>query len=273
MNKIGIVQKLIGVLDEQNQVHYALPLNDEPVQINPLIGEVIQLEFTGKVSCIACNRPIKKTYSQGYCYVCMTTLAQCDMCILKPEQCHFHLGTCREPDWGEQHCMQDHYVYLSNASSVKVGITRAKNIPGRWIDQGATQAMPIFKVRTRRISGLIEVSIKQHVSDKTNWRKMLSGTSEQLDLAAKRDELIQLAQPSIDRVRAEFGEDSVILLDEPNLNIHFPVLEYPSKITSCNFDKNPTVRGRLLGIKGQYLIFDCGVLNIRKYTGYELALS
>lgn len=269
----GFCQKLIGVLDEQGHAHYALPLTDDPISLNPLIGRQVELEFTGVINCIACGRDIKKTYSQGYCFVCMTSLAQCDMCILKPEQCHYHLGTCREPDWGEQHCLQDHYVYLSNASGVKVGITRAKNIPGRWIDQGATQAMPIFKVKSRRISGLIEVAIKAHVSDKTNWRKMLSGPAEPVDLATYRDQFVQDAAEQIESIRASFGHDAIQQLDEPMIEIEFPVLEYPVKIASHNFDKNPVVSGKLMGIKGQYLIFDNGVINMRKFSGYQVKLS
>lgn len=269
----GFCQKLIGVLDDQGRAHYALPLTDDPINLNPLLARQVELEFTGVINCIACGRNIKKTYNQGYCYVCMTTLAQCDMCILKPEQCHFHLGTCREPDWGEQHCLQDHYVYLSNASGVKVGITRAKNIPGRWIDQGATQAMPIFKVKSRRISGLLEVAIKAHVSDKTNWRKMLSGPADPVDLAVYRDQFVKDAAEQIDSIRASFGEDAIQQLDEPMIEIEFPVLEYPVKIASHNFDKNPVVAGKLMGIKGQYLIFDNGVINMRKFSGYQVKLS
>lgn len=268
---IGFIEKMAGALDDQNQVHYALPMSGELQQLNPFIGKHIQLEFTGNIACIACGRDIKKTYSQGYCFVCMRSLAQCDMCMMKPEQCHYHLGTCREPKWGEKHCFNDHHVYLSNASSVKVGITR--NIPGRWIDQGATQALPIIKVKDRRTSGLVEVAIKAHVADKTNWRKMLSGPADPVDMPAKRDELLALAAGRLDDIRAEYGEDAIEVLDEKVIDIEFPVLQYPVKVSSLNFDKNPVVAGQLLGIKGQYLIFDCGVINMRKFAGYEVRFS
>ena len=57
------------------------------------------------------------------------------------------------------------------------------------------------------------------------------------------------------------------------MDIHFPVDSYPVKIKSFNFDKNPEVSGVLHGIKGQYLLLDIGVINIRKFTGYEVAFS
>ena len=53
---------------------------------------------------------------------------------------------------------------------------------------------------------------------------------------------------------------------------HYPVTEYPEKVKSVNLDKIPEVEGILLGIKAQYWILDCGVINIRKYTGYEVKL-
>lgn len=269
----GIISKLIGVLDENNLVHYAIPVNGECIKLNEYIGKTITIEHTGHIECIACKRLVKKTYSQGYCFPCCQTLAQCDMCIMKPEQCHFHLGTCREPDWGDQHCMRPHYVYLANSSGIKVGITREQNIPSRWIDQGAGEALTIMKVTTRRLSGLIEVAIAKHVADKTNWRKMLSAPCEPVDLFERRDELLALAKDDIDQIIAEFGADKIEQCEDPIQVINFPVEQYLPKISSLNLDKTPSITAKLLGIKGQYLILETGVLNIRKYTGYELTLS
>jgi len=256
-----------------NPVKYQLPLGDQLVDLNPLIGQAIKIVFTGKISCIHCDRAIKKSFSQGYCYPCFTSLAQCDMCIMKPETCHFEAGTCREPKWGEAFCFQSHYVYLANSSGVKVGITRGTQIPTRWIDQGAIQALPIFKVQSRYISGLIEVAIAQHVSDKTSWQRMLKNLVEPVDLKQKRDELLELCEIEISDVIKRFGEDSVeFLTDESEVDINFPVDTYPLKVKSFNFDKNPEVSGVLQGIKGQYLLFDTGVINIRKFAGYEVEL-
>ena len=152
ISAIGAVEKLTAQLDQNNIVQYQLPLasidadgESQYIALNPLIGKKLTLNFHDKIACKHCGNKTKKSYSQGFCYPCMAKLAQCDMCIMKPETCHHHLGTCREPEWGEKHCMVDHYVYLSNTSALKVGITRHTQIPTRWIDQGATQAFPFLR--------------------------------------------------------------------------------------------------------------------------------
>lgn len=254
-------------------VQYQLPLSKQLVSLNPLLGKEIKLVHTGNISCVHCDRKIKKSFNQGYCYPCFTALAQCDMCIMKPETCHYEQGTCREPKWGEEFCFQPHYVYLANSSGVKVGITRGTQIPIRWIDQGAIQALPIFKVKSRYISGLIEVAIAQHVSDKTSWQRMLKNQVEAVDLKAKRDELLVLCEGEIAEITKRFGDDSIELLkEESSIDINFPVDTYPLKVKSFNFDKVAEVSGVLQGIKGQYLLFDTGVINIRKFSGYEVEL-
>ena len=189
---------------------------------------------------------------------------------MKPETCHYDQGTCREPEWGVANCMIDHYVYLANTSGLKVGITRHTQIPTRWIDQGATQAVPIFKVSTRLQSGLVEIALAKFIADKTNWRAMLKGKPEDMDLVAKANELKPLISEALADIRLQYGEDSVIELDDKARDIAFPVTEYLPKISSFNFDKTPEVAGTLLGIKGQYLIFDGGVINIRKFGSYHL---
>lgn len=254
-------------------VQYQLPLNDQLVDLNPLIGKSIKLIYTGHISCVHCDRAIKKSFSQGYCYPCFTSLAQCDMCIMKPETCHYEAGTCREPTWGEEFCFQSHYVYLANSSGIKVGITRGTQVPTRWIDQGAIQALPVFKVQSRYISGLLEVVIAQHVSDKTSWQRMLKNLVEPVDLKAKRDELLLTCEAEMAEVSQRFGENAIeLLVDASVVDIDFPVLSYPEKVKSFNFDKVPEVSGVLQGIKGQYLLLDTGVINIRKFSGYEVEL-
>jgi len=181
MEKSGNIQKLTTSLADT--VHYHLPIGDEKLPLNPLIGSFISLSSLGEINCVACGRKTSKSFNQGYCYPCFQSLAQCDSCIVKPEQCHYFKGTCREPDWGQSHCLQDHYVYLANSSGLKVGITRGTQIPTRWMDQGATQALPIYRVKNRLISGLVEVALKQHVADKTHWQRMLKGEPQPVDLA------------------------------------------------------------------------------------------
>ncbi|MBK2008871.1 DUF2797 domain-containing protein, partial [Francisella orientalis] len=216
----------------------------------------------------------KKSYSQGYCFMCMRKLPECDICIVKPELCHFAAGTCRDSNWGEENCMKTHIVYLSNTGDIKVGITKLKNIPSRWIDQGASQAIPIFAAETRLISGLVEVATKEHISDKTNWRKMLQGEPDSgVDFASLRDELIEKSSEKISQIKAKYSDNSVEAVEGNIQTINYPVLEYPTKIKSFNLDKDPIIDTKLIGIKGQYLIFDTGVINIRKYSGYKCNLS
>jgi hypothetical protein len=252
-----------------NPVEYQLVLGEERVGLNQYLGRKVSLEFIGEINCINCGKDLKKTYAGGYCFNCSQTLARCDLCILKPELCHFHKGTCREPEWGEANCMIPHYVYLSNTSELKVGITRTTQVPTRWVDQGAISALPIIKVSTRLQSGIFEVMLSELVSDKTNWRKMLKGETSPIDLKLERDQLFDQVGEQLDELESEYGEDQIeILEDEEVVNIEYPVLEYPQTVKSLSFDKLPKVEGTFLGIKGQYLIFDIGVINIRKHTGY-----
>ncbi|MBS3952890.1 MAG: DUF2797 domain-containing protein [Methylomicrobium sp.] len=265
---LGILKKMKTELAEP--VNYQLCLGDQLLNLNDSLGLQVNLRFTGKISCIHCGRSTKKSFSQGYCYPCFISLAQCDMCIMKPETCHYDKGTCREPEWGEAFCYQTHYVYLANSSGIKVGITRQTQIPTRWIDQGAVQALPILKVQSRHISGVAEIALAKFVSDKTSWQKMLKNDSEQVDLIAKRDELIEQCREDFTEIIRRFGDQAIEYLpDQQDIRINYPVLRYPAKVTSFNLDKNPNVSGVLQGIKGQYLLLDTGVINIRKFTGYE----
>ncbi len=254
-------------------VEYHLPVADELVSMNPHIGQVMTLNYLNEIHCVACGRKTSKSFAQGHCYPCFRQLAACDMCIMKPETCHYAAGTCREPEWGEQNCFQPHYVYLANSSGVKVGITRGSQIPVRWMDQGAGQALPIFKVASRYQSGLIEVALKQHVSDRTDWRKMLKADAESVDLYQIRDNLLTQCEAEIEVIQQQYGDAAIEQIDESIVEIKYPVDEYPAKIKSLNFDKQPQIEGKLLGIKGQYLILDGGVLNIRKFSGYNLSVD
>ncbi len=269
----GQLTKMDVKLAAGNQADYSMRLGEQSMAMNPLLGQMVTLRFQGQINCVHCQRLTKKSFSGGFCYPCSQRLAQCDMCFLKPELCHFEQGTCREPEWGEAVCMQDHIVYLANSSGLKVGITRLNQVPTRWIDQGATQAIPIFRVSSRYQSGLVEVMFKEWVSDRTDWRKMLKGDAEPLDLAAERDRLFAEAETSINDLQQQFGEAAITQLPaEPEQQIQYPVLEYPKKVSSFNFDKTAEVSGQLEGIKGQYLIFDTGVINIRKFSGYQVEM-
>jgi hypothetical protein len=277
--EIGVIMILgkmkITLPDKSGEpVNYHLNDGNRLIELNTLIGKEIQLEFTGNIYCGNCLKKTRKSYSQGYCYPCSQKLAACDLCIVRPERCHFDEGTCREEAWGLSHCMQDHYVYLANSSGLKVGITRATQIPTRWLDQGAIQAIKLFRAETRYDSGLLEVVLSSFVSDKTNWRKMLSGGVKELDMKQEAEKLLTTAGKNIAALRSSRDSEALVLLEnEPVHTFHYPVDNFPAKIVSLSVDKNPLVCGVLQGIKGQYLILDTGVINIRKYTSYEVRFS
>jgi len=271
----GILRKMRTHADAP--VSYALRRDDEDeegVALNPLLGKTVQLAFTGRIFCIHCGRKTNKSFSQGYCFPCFKKLAECDTCITRPETCHYHLGTCREPAWGETHCFRDHVVYLANASGIKVGITRQTQVPTRWMDQGAVAAVPIYRVRDRLVSGQVEVILKNHVSDRTNWRTMLKGEPELVDLGQWRNRLLAECRAEVDALRAQKGLDAVTEVPDAAIaSFTYPVLRYPEKVTSINPEKTPLMEAELWGIKGQYLILDKGVINIRNTAGYEASLS
>ncbi len=251
---------------------YQLVIGEQLIDLNPLLGRRVELEFLGAINCLHCGRTTRKSFNQGHCYPCFQKLASCDSCIVSPEKCHFDAGTCREPEWAQQHCMQPHVVYLANSSGLKVGITRGTQVPTRWLDQGAVQALPILVVQTRLQSGLVETLLKQFVADRTNWRAMLKGQVDLLDLRVERDRLLDRCGDGLAQLQQRFGLQAIQLLpDAEPLHFDYPVLQYPAKVTSFDLDKTPQVGGTLMGIKGQYLMLDGGVINIRKFGAYQVS--
>ena len=256
-------RKLESFYQPSRTVDYYLPLDGKYIHLNPFIGQKIILNFSGTIRCVHCQRVTKKSFSQGYCFPCARSLAQTDLCIVRPHTCAFFEGGCRDSEWGEKNCMTDHVVYLANSSGLKVGITRQENRFNRWIDQGASKAIPIARVSKRIDAGKIEAHLSKNLSDKTNWRKMLTNQVPEIDLQSQKELVLKSMPEGI----------SWEPLTEPVYSFRYPVHTYPEKVKSHNLDKTPTVEGRLLGIKGQYFILDTGVLNIRKFTGYELKLD
>tara|TARA_Y100000590_G_scaffold321470_1_gene363963 strand:- start:413 stop:1225 length:813 start_codon:yes stop_codon:yes gene_type:complete len=244
-------------------VEYSLPIGEELVSINSLINNFICFTFLKEINCISCNRKISKSFAQGYCYPCLINSPETSECILKPELCQAHEGIARDLDWAEKHCLQSHYVYLALSSTIKVGVTRSNQIPTRWIDQGATRAIKFCKTPNRYFAGLIEVDIKQYISDRTSWQKMLKNILEvKNDLLDSKNDLITKLPNELKLYKST---------DNRITDIIYPVEEYPNKVKSVSFDKNDEIHGRLIGIKGQYLLFDDGrVLNIRKHNGYKI---
>lgn len=257
-------------VEPDSPVSYSLLLGETRIPLNALVGYPLRLDFGGVIRCINCDRKTSKSFSQGFCYPCFKKLAACDTCIMSPEKCHYYEGTCREPEWGETHCMTEHVVYLANSSGLKVGITRGTQVPTRWIDQGAVDAIPMVRVATRQLAGFVEVACKKHVADRTNWRTMLKGEVPVMDLRQERDRILELIADDLSELQSRHGEAAIRPVGEDGLTLSYPVDVWPDKVKTHNLDKASLAEGVLQGIKGQYLILDTGVINIRKYTGYEV---
>lgn len=146
-----------------------------------------------------------------------------------------------------------------------MGVTRKQQVPTRWIDQGAHEAIEIVEVPNRYLAGITEVALKEHVADKTNWRKMLKNDIEDESLITWRNKLKQF-----------IPEEAMPYFIESNTEtlINFPVTQYPTKPKSLNLIKTPTYTGTLVGIKGQYLIFeDETVFNVRSNEGLVVKIE
>lgn len=247
-------------------VKYALPVGDEKVDMNALIGKNIRMQFDGRINCISCGKQTKTSFGQGFCYSCLQTAPEASESIMRPELSKAHLGIARDMEWAEKHDLIDHFVYLAVSSEVKVGVTRNHQIPTRWIDQGASFAIKVAKTPNRHIAGIIEVYLKDHFTDKTNWRAMLKNEIlTDFDLLQEKKKVLDLLPGELKKY---------VETDDSVTEIIYPVEHYPNTITSVGFDKMPVIEGVLTGIKGQYLILDEGkVLNIRKHNGYFIQLE
>lgn len=248
------------------KVQYQLPVGNELVFMNELIGHTLRLEYLSQINCLSCGVVTNKSFGQGYCYKCFISVPETSECVLRPELCEAHLGKSRDMAWSERYCLTDHYVYLAVSSGLKVGVTRATQVPTRWIDQGAWKAIKLAMTPNRNLAGQIEVELKNYFSDKTSWQKMLKN---ELDESADLEEAKQNAWEYLGPELQEY-----IIDDDEITEIQYPVLSYPVKVKSIGFDKVETIEGKLTGIKGQYLIFDnLNVINIRKHNGYRIKLT
>lgn len=257
--------KMGAVLGADGTVRYSLPF-EQPVDLMPFVGRELTLRATGALSCVSCGKRVKKLFQQGFCYPCLQSAPEAAECIVHPELCRAHLGEGRDPDWEIAHHATEHVVYLSHTGNVKVGVTRATQVPTRWIDQGAVAALVIARVPYRQLAGLIEVDLKRVFADKTNWRAMLK------EVRADQDALRAARAQAIGALRTDLQEH--LLPDEEPLSINFPVLAYPPKVTSVSFEKQPEVGGVLVGIKGQYLMWEDGrVVNVRNQSGVHVVMQ
>ena len=255
----------------QSPIKYELMFNEELICMNDFIKKYIILKFENEIHCIDCGKKTNKTFSQGFCYPCFLNSPLTSECIMKPEKCRAHdpnkhsVCMIRDREWSQNNCLQTQYVYLAISSGVKVGVTRNGQIPIRWMDQGAVQAIKFAKTPNRYLAGMIEVELKNYVSDKTSLQKMLKNNIEYEDLKKIKNELKN-------KLPNEYLQ--YIHTDDIIHEFEYPVESYPKKIKSVNFDKENIIEGRLWGIKGQYLIFDDGrVFNVRRHNGYLTTLE
>ena len=259
MNYNGKLMKMVSEIGPD--VKYSLPLDNTYIKISDYINKNIQIEFNNEIFCIKCNNKIKKSFAQGFCFPCFQSSPETSECILKPELCQAQEGIARDMDWAKNHCLKDHFVYLSLTSGIKVGVTRSTQIPTRWIDQGAVSAIKFAKTPNRYFAGIIEVFLKQFISDRTAWQRMLKNQIESsIDLVKKKNELVEKLPEKLKK----FVTDNNTVVD-----INYPNLVYPDKVKSLGLDKNSLIEGKLTGIKGQYLyINNENVFNVRKHQGY-----
>ena len=248
-----------------NPIQYYLVFENSFLSVNQLLNKSIEITFQG-YQCLNCGKK-KKIFRQGFCYDCFMSSASAGDWIMKPELSTAHLDVeDRDLDYEKRVQLQPHIVYLALSSDVKVGVTRKTQVPTRWIDQGAVQAISIVEVPNRYLAGITEVALKNHYADKTNWQKMLKNEVPTADLIKEKASLKYLIPKEVQ----EYYD-----LNANNLyELHFPVLEYPKKVTSLNLDKSPNFTGKLTGIKGQYLLFEDGtVFNVRTFEGYVVKIS
>lgn len=246
-------------------INYFLNLESETVHVNELIGAPIKISFVG-YQCLNCGSN-QNTFRMGHCYDCFYKIPQTADWIIRPELSTAHLDIeHRDLDFEKGVQLAPHIVYLALSSNVKVGVTRKTQVPTRWIDQGASSALEIIETPNRYLAGVGEVALKEFVADKTNWRKMLKNEIEQNDLFEFRDKLSQYIP---EEVKPYFLSNNT-----KKWNLDFPVLQYPKKVKSLNLAKTQEFEGKLVGIKGQYLIFENDtVFNVRGNEGLVVELS
>ncbi|MFT4684514.1 MAG: hypothetical protein ACI863_001118 [Flavobacteriales bacterium] len=253
----GVLKKMMTSNDET--VQYYLDMESDFVNMNQLLDKEITMLFV-KYECLNCHLN-KQIYRQGFCKSCFFETPNAGDWIMKPELSTAHLGKeDRDLEFEKKMQLKPHIVYLANSSDVKVGVTRKSQVPTRWIDQGAHEAIEIVEVPNRYLAGITEVALKQYVSDKTNWRKMLTNDITDADLVVEKEKLSKYIPEEV----KEYYLDKNV----KETQINFPVNKYPQKVKSLNLIKTPTYKGVLKGIKGQYLIFDDStVFNVRANEG------
>lgn len=257
----GVLKKMTSELSDP--INYFLETDEDILHVNQLIGKDLGINFE-TYECLNCGLE-KKIFRQGFCYDCFSSSARVGDWIMRPELSKAHLGIeDRDLAYEEKVQLQPHIVYLAASSGVKVGVTRKSQVPTRWIDQGASRALSIVEVPNRYLAGIAEVALKDYLSDKTDWRKMLKNVQTDADLVEVFEQVKQYLPKEV----------LPYILEPTVLNLDYPVKEFPIKINSQNLNKTPSLHGKLAGVKGQYLIFEDGqVFNVRNNEGYVVELT
>ena len=266
------LRKMRTSLDDTHTAQYLLPVYDNleyshEISINSLIGQRIQITFQGQINCVESGKSIKKTFGEGLSYEAFLRSPLASPSIIRPELSRIHEGIAlRDEAWERAHHLTPHYVYLSRTSHIKVGVTRTTNVPSRWIDQGAIEAIILAETPYRQLAGLIEVALKDTMSDKTAWQAMLKNTIQ--DTSSLKHKKHEVADALPMELQDYISDDDTLT------TIHYPVLAYPSKVKSIKLDNIKTYENKLVGIKGQYLLFEQDqVLNVRAHAGYRIDLK
>lgn len=269
MQAEGNIRKMLVELGEPVQYHLPLYQNlekGELIDMTSLVGKDISIQFDGQINCAATGKTINKTFGDGLSYDAWRSNPQAVESIIHPELDQSHLGIgLRDLDWERDRHAKPHFVYLALTSNMKVGVTKGSSIPSRWIDQGAWKVMKFAETPYRQKAGAIEVELKAHISDKTNWRKMLTDDRGDVDFTSERKRLKDLLPIHL--------KQYVLPVDDI-LEIKYPVLAYPEKVKSIKLDSTPIIESKLMGIRGQYLLLDEGqVINLRSHAGYRIKME
>ncbi|MEX6627129.1 DUF2797 domain-containing protein [Tenacibaculum salmonis] len=258
----GVLKKM--TTENLDTVQYYLDMKTDFLNMNQLINKKITLSFV-KYECLNCHLE-KEVYRQGFCKKCFFETPNAGDWIMRPELSKAHLDIeDRDLAYEKSVQLKPHIVYLANSSNVKVGVTRKTQVPTRWIDQGAHEAIEVVEVPNRYLAGITEVALKEFVADKTNWRKMLKNDIEDENLISWKEKLQSAIPEEVQQYIIENNKETLI---------NFPVKKYPLKPKSLNIVKSQNYTGVLVGVKGQYLIFeDETVFNVRSNEGLVVKIN
>ena len=253
----GVVKKMVTELD--TPVNYFIEFEDNFIHLNQFIEKSFKFKCIG-YSCLSCSDSVN-IYRQGFCKSCFFESPLAADWIMRPElsKAHLNIGD-RDLDYEKKIQLQPHIVYLSNTGRIKVGVTRKSQIPYRWIDQGAHEAVELLQTPNRFLAGEAEVALKKYMSDKTNWRSMLKNERDSSNIKSSKDQAKNFLPSNLLHY---FNDASNVV------SIDFPVMEFPDNPKSIKLNKDLVFSGTLKGVKGQYLIFENNqVLNYRAHEGH-----